>query len=78
MNTAFAAGGVLTVAGIAGYAVGVTVPYPGRAFSVTSVMVGVTLLGVGRGSAWTDSVETSPEDEAVSSDDDADPGGDAP
>lgn len=72
MNTAFAAGGVLTVAGLAGYVVGLTVAYPGRAFSVTSVMVGVTLLAVGRGSAWTDSDEPPPEDRTPS------PGGDSP
>ncbi|WP_135830527.1 hypothetical protein [Halorussus halobius] len=65
MNAAFAAGIVLTVAGLAGYAVGVTVAYPGRAFSVTGVMVGVTLLSVGRGSAWADPDEASPEGESL-------------
>jgi hypothetical protein len=67
MNTALAAGCVLTVVGLAGYAVGVAVAYPGRAFSVTSVMVGVTLLAVGRGSAWTDPDEATPEDGSLDS-----------
>lgn len=49
MNTAIAAGGVLTLVGVAAYVLGVVVPYPGRAFSVTSVMVGVTLFAIGRG-----------------------------
>jgi hypothetical protein len=40
-------GAVLTVAGIVGYSLGVFVPYPGRAFSVAGVMVGLTLLSVG-------------------------------
>ena len=47
MNAAMAAGLALTLAGVVGYVVGLTVPYPGRAFSVTGVMVGITLLAVG-------------------------------
>ena len=49
MNTALAAGTAFTVAGLVGYLIGVVAPYPGRAFSVTAVMVGVTLLAIGRG-----------------------------
>jgi hypothetical protein len=48
MNTALVAGLALTLAGLVGYLVGVTAPYPGRAFSVTGVMVGITLLAIGR------------------------------
>ncbi len=51
MNTALAAGLALTLAGLVGYLVGVVAPYPGRAFSVTGVMVGITLLAIGR---WDD------------------------
>jgi hypothetical protein len=36
----------LTLASLAGYAVGVGARYPGRAFSVTGVMVGLTLVAV--------------------------------
>jgi len=48
MDTAFAAGAALTALGLAGYVAGSVATYPGRAFSVTVVMVGVTLLAVGR------------------------------
>lgn len=41
----------LFVAGLVGYAAGIYVAYPGRAFSVTAVMVGVTLVAIGRQSA---------------------------
>lgn len=40
-------GGVCTVAGVVGYAVGVVVAYPGRSFSLTALMVGITLLAIG-------------------------------
>lgn len=43
----FALGGVLTALGVAGYAAGVVTAYSGRSFTVTAVMVGVTLLAVG-------------------------------
>lgn len=33
--------------GLIGYAVGTAVPYPGRAFSLTLTMVGITLLVIG-------------------------------
>lgn len=51
MNTALAAGLALTLAGLVGYLVGIVAPYPGRAFSVTGVMVGITLLAIGRSDA---------------------------
>ena len=46
MNRIGRAGVSLTVAGLAGYALGVAGAYPGRAFAVTAVMVGVTLVAV--------------------------------
>ena len=48
MNRTFALGAALTGGGVLGYAVGIATPYPGRAFTVTAVMVGVTLLAIGR------------------------------
>lgn len=48
MNSATVLGLLLTGIGIAGYALGLTTPYPGRAFSITLVMVGVTLLATRR------------------------------
>ena len=47
MNRVSLVGGVFTVAGLVGYLFGVTVAYPGRAFSVTAVMVGLTLMVIG-------------------------------
>ncbi|WP_254271679.1 hypothetical protein [Haloarcula marina] len=38
---------VLSVGGFVGYVVGVLAPYPGRAFSLTALMVGLTVLAVG-------------------------------
>lgn len=38
------AGGGLLVAGLVGYGLGVYVPYPGRSFSLTAVMVGIALV----------------------------------
>ncbi len=49
MDRALLAGIAVTGLGLAGYAVGVAEPYPGRAFSVTGVMVGLTLVAVGAG-----------------------------
>ncbi|WP_232700371.1 hypothetical protein [Halobacterium wangiae] len=37
----------LTGVGVAGYLLGIATPYPGRAFSVTAVIVGVTLASIG-------------------------------
>jgi hypothetical protein len=46
-RTVFGLGAVVTAAGVGGYLAGLVAPYPGRAFSVTALMVGVTLLAVG-------------------------------
>lgn len=40
------AGVGLFVAGIVGYVAGVYVAYPGRAFSVTAVMVGISIAAI--------------------------------
>lgn len=47
MNRVLAAGGGLTVVGLVGYGLGVAQPYPGRALTVTIVMIGVSLVAVG-------------------------------
>ncbi|MBV0901980.1 hypothetical protein [Haloarcula salina] len=47
MNRVFAAGAALTLAGIAGYLLGVVAAYPGRSLSVAAVMVGLTVAAVG-------------------------------
>ncbi len=44
-----AAGVVVTAAGVASYLVGTAVPYPGRAFSITALIVGITLLSITTG-----------------------------
>jgi len=41
------AGIAVTTLGVVGYGVGTLVAYPGRAFSVTAVMVGITLWAIG-------------------------------
>lgn len=46
-----ALGGALVLAGLAGYLAGLTVDYPGRAFSLTALMVGSTVFLVGRGAS---------------------------
>ena len=48
MNRVSGSGLALAVGGALAYLAGVAAPYPGRAFSLTAVMVGVTLLAVGR------------------------------
>lgn len=48
MRTLFLLGVVLVVAGLAGYVVGIAVPYPGRGFSLTAVMAGLAVALVGR------------------------------
>lgn len=48
MNRPMVAGGVLTALGLAGYGVGTVVAYPGRAFSLAALMVGITMVLVGR------------------------------
>lgn len=40
-------GASLTALAVAGYAVGVAAPYPGRALTITGVMIGLTLWAVG-------------------------------
>ena len=42
-----ALGVVVTAVGVAGYLAGIATPYPGRAFSVTAVVVGITLASIG-------------------------------
>jgi len=41
-NVVLAVGLTLSTVGVAGYLVGLSVAYPGRAFSVTGVMLGIT------------------------------------
>jgi len=48
MNRTLGTGIALSLLGILAYAAGVWTPYPGRAFSVTAVMVGLTLVAIGR------------------------------
>ena len=50
-NGTLAAGLALTVLSLVGYAAGLVAPYPGRAFSLTGLMVGLALLSVGGGRA---------------------------
>jgi hypothetical protein len=47
MDRTFLAGVVLVVLGLCGYALGTVVVYPGRAFSLTAIMVGTTLAAIG-------------------------------
>ncbi len=47
MNRSFVAGIVFTVFGLVGYLIGIVAAYPGRAFSITGVMVGITLVAIG-------------------------------
>lgn len=46
MDSLAALGPLLVFVGVVGYAVGIVAPYPGRAFALTALMVGVTLLVV--------------------------------
>jgi hypothetical protein len=48
VNPVLALGLVLTLGGLAGYLVGLSTPYWGRAFSVTMLMVGVALVAMWR------------------------------
>lgn len=48
VNRVLALGLVLTLAGLAGYLLGLSVPYWGRAFSVTAMMVGIALVAMRR------------------------------
>lgn len=49
MNRVRVAGSVLTVVAIAGYVVGISVAYPGRALSVALLMAGLTMVAIGGG-----------------------------
>lgn len=42
-----AVGVALSVLSLGGYVAGIWVAYPGRAFSITAFMVGVTLVAIG-------------------------------
>lgn len=46
MNRALTLGVVLVILGVAGYTYGITAAYPGRAFSVTLLMVGLSLVAM--------------------------------
>lgn len=48
MNWTTLAGTGLFSLGLVGYAVGVYVAYSGRAFSLTAIMVGITLVAIAR------------------------------
>jgi hypothetical protein len=47
MDRTFTVGAALTVAGVCGYVVGVRLAYPGRSFSLTAIMIGITLAAIG-------------------------------
>lgn len=47
MNWTLLIGFISTVAGVLGYTLGIVAPYPGRAFTIIGVMVGITLLSIG-------------------------------
>lgn len=59
MDRVSSAGVVLLTAGLAGYGIGVTTPYPGRAFSVTAVTLGVALAVIGPALAGDDGAEVA-------------------
>ena len=46
MNRLVVAGTLLIALGVVGYAAGVFVAFPGRSFSVTAVMIGITLVAI--------------------------------
>jgi hypothetical protein len=54
MNTQRVAGIGLAVAGLAGYVAGIYVSYPGRAFSITAVMIGIAVAAISRPAAMED------------------------
>ena len=47
-------GGGLFLAGLVGYIAGIHVDYPGRAFSVTAIMVGIALVAIAQQSTAED------------------------
>lgn len=48
MNWATLAGLGLFTVGLVGYTAGVSIEYPGRSFSITAIMVGLTLALIAR------------------------------
>lgn len=50
MNRLRAAGVLLVVLALVGYFVGVVVPYPGRSFALTGLMVGIAIVATSGGS----------------------------
>ncbi len=62
MDRTLFVGVVVTVLGVAGYAVGVVEPYPGRAFSLSGVMAGLTLVAVATGGSSPSLEEDEEED----------------
>lgn len=54
MNAVTVFGVGVTLLGVAGYIAGVSAPYPGRAFSLTALMGGLTILAVGRSATEAD------------------------
>jgi len=64
MNRLAIAGGLSLAGGVVGYAAGIAAAYPGRSFSVTAVMIGVTLLAMrnvpGDGDGGTDDTPDAP------------------
>lgn len=46
MNAATLIGGLFTLLGLAGYAVGIATPYTGRSFSITLFMIGITVIAI--------------------------------
>lgn len=47
-------GGGLFVIGLIGYITGIYVAYPGRAFSVTAIMIGIALVAIAHQSSTED------------------------
>lgn len=48
MDWRIPAGSGLFVVGLVGYVVGIYVEYPGRAFSITAIIVGIALVAIAR------------------------------
>ena len=49
-------GGGLFLAGLLGYITGIYFEYPGRAFSVTAIMVGIALVAIAQQSTVEDTI----------------------
>lgn len=47
MNRMRLGGLVLSLLSLLGYVFGIVAPYPGRSFSITALMVGITLVAIG-------------------------------